>query len=155
LETENLDAIILAAAGLHRLKQDNTITEYVPEIVMLPAVGQGALCIETRLDDEDVLPILQELDDLNTRLCVTAERAFLKALEGGCQVPIAGNAVIHRDTLTLTGMVSSLNGRTETREVVFGKPEEAEQLGITLAEMLLAKGARDILDAIYKEVLIS
>jgi len=151
LETDNLDAILLAAAGLHRLGQKDVITEYLPEMVMLPAIGQGALCIEARLNDEDVLPILQELDDPNTRLCITAERAFLKMLHGGCQVPIGGNAVIHRDSLTLTGVVCSLDGRIEVREVVSGKPEEAEQLGIALAETLLAKGARDILEVVYKE----
>jgi hydroxymethylbilane synthase len=150
LDTDSLDAIILAAAGLARLEQEDVITEYLSEMVILPAVGQGALCVEARCDDEDVFPILQELDDPHTRYCITAERAFLRTLEGGCQVPIGGHAVIHRDTLTLTGVVCSLDGREEVREVISGQLEEGEQLGITLAQTLLKQGAKKILDTVYK-----
>ena len=110
LETENLHAIILAAAGLKRLGLSNRITQTLPFDQVLPAVGQGALGIETRRDDEQTVNLLQFLDHKPTRIAVTTERAFLKELEGGCQVPIAGLALLNEDKLSFEGLVAELDG---------------------------------------------
>ena len=145
-EEAGLDAMILAYAGLHRLGLDEHITQTIPLDEMLPAVGQGAVAIEIRADNEDAAKLAASLDHYPTRTCITAERAFLRTLEGGCQVPIAAHARLEDDRLTLEGLVGSLDGRTVVRENMQADAGEAEQLGVRLAEMLIEKGARELLD---------
>lgn len=148
LETTDLDAIVLAAAGLLRLGLSERITHYLSSEQMLPAVGQGALCIETRDDDPRVAPIVGKLDHADTRHAVRAERAFLKRLEGGCQVPIAGHATTAGNQVELCGLVADVDGRRIIKNTRSGPVESAEQLGRDLAEDLLAKGADHILESL-------
>ncbi len=148
LSTEQLDAIILAAAGIKRLGLGKRITESLKITTMLPAVGQGALCIETRADDERMGSLIAPLDDHKSHTAVTAERAFLKTLEGGCQVPIAGHATVTGQTITMEGLVASLNGDEIIRETLTGPIEAAEQLGVDLANRIIAKGGRTLLDTL-------
>ncbi len=149
LETENLDAIILAAAGIKRLGCENRITEYLDENIMLPAAGQGALCVEIRQDDPEVGPIVVALEHQQTKAIVMGERAFLNRLEGGCQVPIAAYAELKDSKIVISGLVGSLDGKTLIKASLEGKPEEAESLGLKVAEDLLSKGAKEILDEVY------
>ena len=146
LATENLDAIVLAAAGVKRLNLETCITEYLDEDIMLPAVGQGALCIEIRNDDPEIGPLVETLDHHQTRTVVTAERAFLNRLGGSCQVPVAGHAVYDATQLTLKGIVAELEGSNIIGGSVTGTPESCEAIGLKLAEQLLSMGADKILD---------
>ncbi len=146
--TENLDGVILAAAGLNRLGLAHKITQHLEPGVMLPAIGQGALGLETRMDDKVVLDIISFLDHRDTAVCVKAERAFLERLEGGCQVPIAALGVLKKDRLQLTGLVADPDGRKCLRDRLEAEPEEAEELGKSLAEELLDRGADKILSSI-------
>jgi hydroxymethylbilane synthase len=146
LTATNLDAIVLAAAGLKRLQLEHRITQYLPMDAMLPAVGQGALCIESRTNDGVTGPKVAALDHAVTHTAVTAERAFLHRLQGGCQVPIAGHATITDDQLYLTGLVAEPDGQTVIRGSVEGPCHQAGPLGRQLAENLLARGAGDILE---------
>jgi hydroxymethylbilane synthase len=148
LQTENLDAIVLAAAGIKRLGMDDQITEYLDENVMLPAVGQGALCIESRINDPVISPIIEKLEDPDTRYIVMGERAFLHRLEGGCQIPIAGHGKLIENQLQLTGLVAELDGGRILKETITGPKTDSKRLGVTLAETLLSKGARRILEAL-------
>ena len=146
LDATHLDAIVLAAAGIHRLGLSARISAYIPAEIMLPAVGQGALCIETRKDDPNITPLTDSLNHPLTYTTVTAERAFLHRLEGGCQVPIAAHATLHNHTVTLTGLVADLDGRHRIRSTVEGPEDQAALLGRRLAEQLLAQGADKILE---------
>ncbi len=146
LETEGLDAIIVAAAGVKRLGLKAYITEYLPEAIMLPAIGQGALAIETRDDDDSTLRLIAPLDHRETRLAVKSERAFLARLEGGCQVPIAGRAKIVGDELELIGLVAEVDGSVLLRETITGRVDHPEKLGVELANRLLKQGGRKILE---------
>ena len=148
LETEGLDAIIVAAAGVKRLGLEARITEYLPETIMLPAIGQGALAIETREDDDSTRSLIVPLDHRETRLAVKCERAFLARLEGGCQVPIAARAKIVGDELELTGLVAEVDGSVLLRETITGPVDQPEKLGVELANRLLKKGGREILENI-------
>lgn len=148
LETENLDAVILAAAGLNRMGLSHRITQVLTDSVMLPAVGQGALCIEVRESDPATAPVVAALDHPETRTVVLGERAFLNRLEGGCQVPIAAHGKLSGDTLTLQGLVSSLDGATVIRESLSGPARDAEGIGVALAERLIAGGAGPILESL-------
>ncbi|MEN3333647.1 MAG: hydroxymethylbilane synthase [Blastocatellia bacterium] len=145
LEEGQFDAIILAAAGLHRLGFAQRITEHLRTELMLPAVGQGALAIETRSDDRAVNEIIGKLNHEATQLACQAERAFLKGLGGGCLVPIAAHAEIAKARLALTGLVASTDGRELVRSNVSGDSQDAERLGHQLAEELIAQGADQIL----------
>jgi hydroxymethylbilane synthase len=145
------DAIILATAGVKRLGFVDRITEKISTDISLPAIGQGAVGIECRVDDEFINGLLSRLNHEETWICVTAERAFLKKLEGGCQVPIAAYAQLLEGNLSIQGLVGSIDGKTLIKDKIDGKPEEAESLGTTLAEKLLAKGAKEILDEVYKQ----
>jgi hydroxymethylbilane synthase len=145
LHEQNLAAIVLAAAGLQRLGLDQHITETMGLETMVPAVGQGALCIETRDNDPVMGPLMAELNHEPTRIAVTAERAFLKRLEGGCQVPIAGYARVERGQVRLTGLVADLEGARVVRDDTTGSPHEAALVGVRLANRLLAGGAGDLL----------
>ena len=149
LHDGQFDAIVLAAAGLRRLAWEQEITEYLPVGVSLPAIAQGALGIEARSDDTFVRELLARFEDPATRITVTAERALLHRLEGGCQVPIAAHAVLEGDTLRLDGLVASVDGRRIIRHQITGAAAEAFRLGTTLAERLLADGGDVILKEIY------
>lgn len=148
LETEDLDAIIVAAAGVKRLGLEARITEYLPEAIMLPAIGQGALAIETREDDDSIRRLIAPLDHRETGLAVKSERAFLARLEGGCQVPIAARAKIVGDEVELTGLVAEVDGSVVLRETISGPIEQHEELGVELADRLLKKGGGEILENI-------
>jgi len=150
LDTKNLDGIVLALAGVRRLGLESRITEIIPTEICLPAIGQGALGIETRKKDERVEEHIQFLNDPTSFVAVSAERAFLKKLEGGCQVPIAAFGRILGSTLQIDGLVGTVDGKRLIRDRVEGLPEMAESLGTRLAEILLNKGAREILDEVYQ-----
>lgn len=143
------DAIVLAAAGLHRMGWAGEITEYLDPLVSLPAIGQGALGIQGRSDDAFVRSILAPLNDAVTWTAVTAERAFLYRLQGGCQVPIAAHATVSAGRILLDGLVASLDGKTVIRDQIEGPAGEPTALGTHLAERLLARGAERILQDIY------
>ncbi len=145
LETENIDAIILAAAGVKRLDLEHRITEYLDEKVMLPAVGQGALCIEIRENDPEVESIIALLEHHQTRTVVLGERAFLNRLEGGCQVPIAAHGKIEKSTFTLCGLVATVDGTTVIRETLSGHKDSSEIIGVKLADRLIEMGAKTIM----------
>ena len=148
LDEGQYDAIILAVAGLERLGMGDRIHQIIPSEVSLHAVGQGALGIECRAGDPEILTLIKTLEDSMTANRCLAERAFLRELEGGCQVPIGVNTVIAGDTLTLTGLVASLDGQTLIKEVIQGITHEAEALGTTLAKQVRNQGAQAILDEI-------
>lgn len=143
------DAILLAGAGLNRMGLQQRITTLLPAEQMLPAIGQGSLGIELRKNDQDLLQILQFLHDPDTAVTVSAERAFLLRLEGGCQVPIGAHALLAGDTISLTGLIAGVDGRHIIKETMTGPVEQATALGTTLAESLLAKGGKALLDAVY------
>jgi len=142
-------AIILAAAGLIRLGEGARITQKLAADICLPAIGQGAIGIECRIDDKRIHEAIGVLDDRETHVCVMAERALNERLEGGCQVPIAGHAILDGNILKLKGLVGRPNGDTIIRGAVQGEQDRAEEIGFELAEDLLTKGAREILREIY------
>jgi hydroxymethylbilane synthase len=148
LDTERLAAVVLAAAGVKRLGLEHRVSEYLDPEAMLPAVGQGALCIEIREGDARIGPMVAALEDPATRTVVSGERAFLKRLQGGCQVPIAGHGRLDGAQFTLTGLVADLDGRTVIKHRLSGPAAAAERIGIELAETLLGRGA----DAILKKL---
>lgn len=150
LKTMSLDGIVLALAGVKRLGLKERITEIIPTEISLPAIGQGALGIETRLGDKEVEEQIQFLNDKDSWIAVSAERAFLKKLEGGCQVPIAAFARTVGTTFQMDGWVGTIDGKRLVRHHIEGPIEKAESLGIELAEILLGKGAREILDEVYR-----
>jgi hydroxymethylbilane synthase len=145
LDEGSFDAIVLAAAGLHRLGHASRITEHLSEDFMLPAVGQGALAIETRAGDAVINEVVNSLDHEATRLACGAERAFLKGLGGGCLVPIAAHATIEADTMVLTGLVARPDGSEVLRDRQTGRSSDAEAIGQRLADQLLSRGADRIL----------
>ncbi|WP_218947547.1 hydroxymethylbilane synthase [Acinetobacter sp. YH16042] len=149
LDAGNYDAIILASAGLKRLGLAERIRHTLEPVVSLPAVGQGALGLECRSQDQAVLDLILPLMHTETNSCVRAERAFNAYLEGGCQVPIAGYATLENGQIHLEGRVGSVDGQTLLKAQQVGLPEQAEQLGVKLAQDLLAQGAGEILKALY------
>ena len=151
LDEGQFQAIILAAAGLNRLGMSDRATGYFSSKDMLPAVGQGALGIELRKDDDELLAGLSFLNDQKTTVAVTAERAFLYRLEGGCQVPIGAFAEVIGDGVKLTGLVASIDGSVVLKESLKGSSEDAQQLGNQLANKLLDMGAREILAEVYDQ----
>ncbi|MDV2684874.1 hydroxymethylbilane synthase [Alkalihalophilus lindianensis] len=152
LKEEDFSAIILAAAGLKRLGySEELVTEYLSPEMCVPAVGQGALGIECRSDDEEVLELIQKLNDDYTSRTVTAERTFLHKMEGGCQVPIAAYATIQADDqLSLTALVGSPDGKTILKERLVG--QDPVKLGEEISDRLLEKGAKEILDKVKREL---
>jgi len=144
LKEGQFDAIVLAAAGLHRLAWAQEITE--------PAIGQGALGIEGRSSDQFVRSVLERLNDHVTATTVMAERAFLARLEGGCQVPIAAYATLSDGQVILDGLVAGIDGKTIIRDRIQGSSQDAHTLGVQLAERLLARGGDKILRDIYGTV---
>lgn len=151
LEEQNLDAILLAVAGLKRMGLGDRITETIPTEICLPAIGQGVLAIETRLEDHEVNETIAFLNDSETAVTMRAERAFLKRLEGGCQVPIAAYARWVDGGLVVEGMVASVDGKRMVRQTKRGEAEEAEALGVQLAETILSLGGDEILREIYDQ----
>lgn len=149
LDEGQFDAIIVASAGVKRLGLESRISEYLLPEIILPAIGQGVLGIEARKDDTYIGGPVHFLNDEKTSLCVKAERAFLKRLEGGCQVPIAAHARINNCLLVMDGLVGSVSGDRIVRGYIEGEPKESEAIGIKLAEDLLLRGARGILDEVY------
>lgn len=149
LDDGQYDAIILATAGLLRLKMEDRIAERISTEVSLPAGGQGAVGIECRTDDQATMALLQPLHDDATATRVYAERAMNRRLEGGCQVPIACYAELQGDQIWLRGLVGSPDGKTVLRHEVRGDASEPERLGIEVAEELLQQGAKRILDEVY------
>jgi hydroxymethylbilane synthase len=152
LDAGEYDGIILAVAGLQRLGMGDRIHQVIPSDISLHAVGQGALGIECRANDAEVLEILKVLEDIPSRDRCLAERAFLRELEGGCQVPIGVNTQIENDVLTLTGLVASLDGQQLLKDSISGSAQQAEQLGEDLAQKLRKEGAGEILAAILAEI---
>jgi hydroxymethylbilane synthase len=152
LDAGEYDALILAVAGLQRLGMAERIHQIIPAEISLHAVGQGALGIECRADDTEVLELLKALQHQSTTYRCYAERAFLRELEGGCQVPIGVNTVLDGDTLTLTGIVASLDGQRLVKDSITGDATNAEQLGRELAQRARQQGAQEILDEILATV---
>jgi len=152
LEAMNLDGVVLALAGVRRLGLESRITETLSQEISLPAVGQGALGIETRVGDGDVEERLRFLDDPDSSVAVSGERAFLRRLGGGCQVPIAAYGQTVGAIFRIDGMVGKADGKRLLRDQVEGPAEGAESLGIRLAEALLRAGAAEILEEIYQKL---
>lgn len=151
LDAEEYDAIILAVAGLKRLGLSERICEYLSPEISLPAVGQGAIGMECRSDDLEVHDLIRPLNDTLTHICVTAERAMNHRLQGGCQIPIAGYGQISRAMFRLRGLVGTPDGKRIIRGEINGDPESARELGVKLADDLLAQGAGKILETLYSD----
>ena len=149
LDSGELQAIVLAAAGLHRLGLSDRITALLSPDSVLPAIGQGVLGLEVRENDQKVQNLISFLNDLETELAARAERAFLKELEGGCQVPLAGYARVEKGRLVLDGMVAELDGSVILKRKLSGEKDKPEDLGLALARNLIAAGADRILEKIY------
>jgi hydroxymethylbilane synthase len=149
LKEGKFDAIILAAAGVKRLGLEANVSEYLSPEISLPAIGQGALGIECRVDDRELNDLIAFFNHADSRTCVTGERALLRRLEGGCQVPIACYGQIASGKLKLIGLVGSVDGKRIIRDSIEGEPEKAEKLGVVLAEKLLAQGADVVLREVY------
>jgi hydroxymethylbilane synthase len=152
LDEQLFDAIIVASAGVKRLGWQDRITEILPPEISMPAIGQGAVGIECRRDDIRINELIAPLNHSDTATAVRAERALLRRLEGGCQVPIAGYATIENNLLTLRGLVGSIDGKTMIHDAMTGEASDAETIGMMLAEKLLQKGADEILRTIYGSV---
>lgn len=151
LDNGEYDAIILASAGLIRLGLKERIRSYISVEQSLPAAGQGAVGIETRVNDERILNYVAKLNHNSTACCVLAERAMNTRLQGGCQVPIGGFATLEGDEITLKALVGSLDGSQIIRASAKANKQDAEQLGISVAEQLLAQGADKILAEVYQD----
>jgi len=147
LDEGQYDAVILAAAGLVRLGLQERISARIAISEMLPAVGQGAIAIETNSDNEFAVQITSQLNHHETRLACLAERAFLRGLGGGCQFPIAAHAVLEGDTLKLDGLVAKPDGSQILRDSLSGPSNDAEALGSALANQLIQHGANSLLNA--------
>ena len=151
LDNGDYDAIILAAAGLLRLEMPERIADFIEPETSLPANGQGAVGIECRSNDERVKALLAPLEHTETRIRVLAERAMNRRLEGGCQVPIGAYALVNGEQVHIRGLVGAVDGSEILRDEVSGSVENAEQLGVQLAEQLLAQGADKILAEVYRD----
>ncbi|MBE9251108.1 hydroxymethylbilane synthase [Dolichospermum sp. LEGE 00240] len=152
LDAGEYDALILAVAGLERLEMSDRIHQILKPEVSLHAVGQGALGIECRADDEEVIALLKAIEHPQTRDRCLAERSFLRVLEGGCQVPIGVNTEITGDQLILKGLVASVDGQKIVKDTVIGAAADAEKLGAQLAGILREQGATEILEKIFTEI---
>ncbi len=144
-KTGDYDAILLASAGVTRLDLTNEITEYLPFETMLPAPGQGAIAVQCRANDASVLETLALIDHTETRIAVTAERAFLKRLGGGCSTPVAAYATVDGDEVNLTGLVAAVDGKTIIRVEATGNIGSEVDVGLTAAEDALVQGAQELL----------
>ncbi|MFM6012675.1 MAG: hydroxymethylbilane synthase [Dolichospermum sp.] len=152
LDAGEYDALILAVAGLERLEMSDRIHQILSPEISLHAVGQGALGIECRADDTEVITLLKAIEHPQTRDRCLAERSFLRVLEGGCQVPIGVNTEIVGDKLRLKGLVASVDGQKIVQNIVTGAAADAEKLGAELADILRQQGATEILEQIFTEI---
>ncbi len=152
LDAGDYDALVLAVAGLQRLGMGDRVSQAIPSEVSLHAVGQGALGIECREGDTRILDLLKAIEDPETRDRTLAERAFLRELEGGCQVPIGVNSAIEGDQLTLTGMVASLDGQQLLKDTITRNRAEYDKIGYDLAQLVRKQGAQAILDEIFAQI---
>ena len=150
LTEDDLDAVVLAAAGMHRLGFGKQISEYLPVDISLPAIGQGALGLESRIDDAEINDLIDFFNHPATAAAVKAERAVLSRLEGGCQVPIAAHGTVTGDRLKLDALVASVDGLEMIRKQVECHVDDAEKAGTSLADDLLLKGAGRILNEVYE-----
>ncbi len=148
-ESDSMDGLLLATAGVQRLGLQPEYSEVVSEEIIIPAVGQGALAIEIRDDDKEMLQLVQTIHDRESALSIECERVFLKRLEGGCQVPMAAYAYIKNKVIHCTGLIASLNGYTSYHCQKEAPLEDFESLGLSIAEDLLAQGGDEILREIY------
>jgi len=146
---DQFDAVILAYAGVKRLGLLEYVKEIISENISLPAIGQGALGIECRINDIEINELLKPLNDEESSYCIRAERAFLRVLQGGCQVPIGAFAKIEGNKLIIKGLVGSLNGEKIINETVSGDKQDCEALGETLANVILNRGGKEILEEVY------
>ena len=154
LDEEGFDAIVLAQAGLKRLGLEDKITQVFTVDELIPAVGQGALAIECRSDDEEMLRLLEPLNDETTMWCTRGERSFLRQLDGGCQVPMGVHGTVRKGQLTLKGIMCSLDGKTCYEGEMSGPQKSAEILGRNLAKALYEEGGKSIIeDLVQKGVL--
>jgi len=150
VESGEYDAIILSKAGLDRLGWSQKITEPISTDISLPAVGQGAIAIQSRVSDREADEFLSKLNDMETRTAIIAERALLSALQGGCQVPIGASARMERSELVMEAVVCSVDGAQYVREKATAPPDQAAQLGEHLARVLAEGGARTILEEVQR-----
>ena len=152
MDDGHCEGIIMAAAGIERLGLQEHITEYLNETQMLTAPGQGAIAIEIRKEDNEILEVLSVLNHEQSAICVTAERSFLNRLEGGCQIPFAAHATLDGDNLTVEGLVATLDGRKIQRAKIIGNSKDAIQLGIDLANSIQDNGGYEILEEVKREL---
>jgi hydroxymethylbilane synthase len=145
------DAIVLAKAGLDRLGWSQRISEIFAPEIFLPAVGQGAIAVESRLNDNEAGDLLAKLDDAETRSSIIAERALLKALQGGCQVPIGAWARIERGEMVMEACVTSVDGLQFVKQRLAGPAEQAAELGERMAQQLIEAGAQSILAEVGRQ----
>jgi hydroxymethylbilane synthase len=155
LDDDKLDAVILAAAGLKRLGFTEKVAEYLDVDLSIPAIGQGALGIECRLADPVITETIAFFNHPATAYAVRAERALLKRCEGGCQVPIAAHGTVDGNFLHLVGFIAAVDGSRSVRGEISGPVEQSEQLGIQLADQLLADGGKAILEEVYQREIFS
>ncbi|MFO7570844.1 MAG: hydroxymethylbilane synthase [Smithellaceae bacterium] len=148
IETENLTGVILAAAGMKRLGYAEVISQFLPTEIMLPAVGQGALGLQVRKTDRELAALCARLNSATTAAEVTAERSYLRALGGGCRLPIAAYGLLEKQRLSLEGLVANPDGTAVVRDKVWGTIDEAEAMGKKLADMIMEKGGRTLLDLV-------
>ncbi|QNB45890.1 hydroxymethylbilane synthase [Thermanaerosceptrum fracticalcis] len=152
LEKEGFAAIMLAAAGLSRLGLEDRISTWFSPEEIVPAVGQGSIGVESRENDERITEIVAVIDHWETRVAITAERAFLRTLEGGCQIPIGAYGEVKKEGLVLTGVVASLDGTRLIRQAMTDAPQNAPSLGEKLAELMRSQGAQEILNQVLQEI---
>lgn len=150
MTSETLDGIVLAVAGLRRMGMEDKISEAIDPAILLPAMGQGAIGVEARQFDADVLELVLELDHEETHIALEAERSFLRALGGGCQVPIGAYATLAGGQLTLKAVVGSLDGKQIFKSEKTGVPQNAQDIGESLGKEMLEKGAGKLLEEIYQ-----
>jgi hydroxymethylbilane synthase len=150
LDSGDYDALVLAAAGLRRLGLQHRISAALPVEVSTPAPGQGALGLESRADDPATRGLLARLDDATTRACVSAERALMDALGGGCSIPLGAYAWMEEGVLRLAAVIALPDGSRLLRETSSGSPDQAEALGLAVSDALVAAGAREILDHVRR-----
>ncbi|MFA5384665.1 MAG: hydroxymethylbilane synthase [Eubacteriales bacterium] len=151
LSEEGLDALVLAFAGIKRLDFEELIAQKIPCSICIPAVGQGSIGVEIRENDEEIHRMISLLDHGDSRAAITAERSFMKELEGGCQAPIGAIGQVEGDSLVLEGIVLTLDGSYLVREKITGPKGQADVLGKELARKLLSKGAASILKSARQE----
>lgn len=146
LDEAGWDGLILAFAGINRLEQKERIKQIIPEDIILPAVSQGVIAIETRKDDTELNELLKAVNNSLSMIQITAERSLLRTLEGGCQIPIGAYTTVNNSSLNLKAMIGTLDGRNVLKTEIMGKAENAEQLGEMAGKKLLESGGREILN---------